>query len=368
MVDHDRESHFRTMSNPRTQDARRGAVGNSAARGAGLLFILLAMGCGGSSTPPASADLPPVRVKILTVSATPHPVHEEVVGTVRARTTARVESKVSGRITRLLAAPGQSVKEGDLLIEVDAVETQARVDQAKAVLEQARRDHDRMKSLLASKVVSQQEADATEARLRVAQSSVAEAEAMVGYTQVRAPFDGIVTRKIADVGDLAMPGKPLLAIEAPGDLRFEADIPEAIIDNIHLGMELPVKLNAAREGALTGTVTEISPAADAVSRTFLVKLDLPENANLRTGQFGRALAPVGKSTTPLVPKEAVTTRGQMEFVTVVHDGRATLRIVRTGRALGDQIEIIAGLEPDEQIAIADSGDPPRDGQPVEALP
>ena len=188
---------------------------------------------------------------------------------------------------------------------------------------------------------------------------------MQGYTRITAPFDGVVTRKIADVGDLAMPGKPLLALEAPQGLRFEADVPEALIDHVKPDAELPVRLNNTTAEPLMGRVTEISPAAEAVSRTFLVKLDLPDRPGLRAGQFGRVQVPVGESTTPLVPQGALSTRGQMEFVTVVKDGRAALRIVRTGRTVGGQVEIIAGLDPGEQVVVSGAV---RDGQPVEVKP
>ena len=209
----------------------------------------------------------------------PHPASEDVVGTVRAKLAARVESKISGRIAQLLAAPGQSVKRGELLLVIDAAEIQAKLEQANAMLAQAQKDFDRLKPLLASNAISKQDFDAADARLRVAKSSVAEAETMLGYTKITASFDGVITRKIADVGDFAMPGKPLLEMESPAVLRFEADVPEALVDHIKPDAILPVKLNSAA-AAISGKVAEIAPVTDPGSRTFLVKLDLPPDAGL----------------------------------------------------------------------------------------
>ncbi len=329
-----------------------------------LGFALLASACHPGKEPPTAQELPPVPVRIVTVESKPHPASEDVVGTVRARLAARVESKISGRIAQLLAAPGQSVKRGELLLVIDAAEVQAKLEQASAVLAQAQKDFDRLQPLLASNAISRQDFDAADARLRVAKSSVAEAETMLGYTRITASFDGVVTRKIADVGDFAMPGKPLLEMESPAALRFEADVPEALVDQIAPDASLLVKLNSVA-GAIAGKVAEIAPVADPGSRTFLVKLDLPQTAGVRAGQFGRVRVPVGASRTPLVPAAAVSANGQMEFVTVVKDGRAQLRIVKVVRRDDGTVEIISGLDAGEQIVVEGAA---RDGQRVEVKP
>lgn len=325
---------------------------------------LLASACHSRRESSPTQDLPPASVRIATVERKPHPAGEDVVGTVRAKLAARVESKISGRVAQLLAAPGQSVKQGELLLVIDAEEIQAKLEQANAMLAQAQKDFDRLKPLLASNAISKQDFDAAEAKLRVAKSSVAGETTMLGYTKITASFDGVITRKLADVGDFAMPGKPLLEMESPAALRFEADVPEALADRITLHSALPVKLNSA-DAAVAGTVAEIAPVADSNSRTFLVKLDLPPTPGVRAGQFGRVRVPVGSSTTPLVPVSAVATNGQMEFVTVIADGRAHLRIVKTGRRDGGRTEIIAGLEAGEQIVVEGAA---KEGQRVEVRP
>lgn len=329
-----------------------------------LLPVLLLAACGrhGPSTPP-SASLPAVTVKVETAKWNPRMAVEDVVGTVRSKQRAVVEAKVSGRVLEYTATPGAMVKAGDLLAQLDVREIQAKVDQARAMLDQAKRDFDRQKQLIASNATTRQEFDAAEARVKIGAGAVNEAETMMSYAQVTAPFDGVVTRKLADVGDLAMPGKPLLEIEAPTSLRFEADLPEAILDRVKLGAKMPVRLAKVVEG----TVSEISPVADPVSRTFNVKLDLPPTEGLRTGQFGRVSVPVAEVRLLLVPQSAVLKRGQMELVFVATDGKAALRLVKTGKVLDDRVEVLSGIEEDEQVIVSGVARL-TDGQPVTVQP
>jgi len=312
------------------------------------------------------SGLTAVAVKTQAATSQPHIATEEVVGTVRSKLRAAIEAKVSGRVLEYTAVPGQMVKAGDLLATLDAREVQARVDQAKAVLDQARRDFARQEKLIVTNATTRQEFDAAEARVKVGEAAVSEAETMMSYARVTAPFDGVVTRKLADVGDLAMPGKPLLEIEAPTDLRFEADLPEALLGSVKPGAKMKVKVASVAD-PLEAVVSEIAPVADAVSRTFQVKLDLPAAGGLRTGQFGRVSVPVAEVMRLLVPQSAVMKRGQMELVFVVRDGKAALRLVKTGKTLNGQVEILSGLEEGEQVVTSDPATL-ADGQPVRTEP
>ena len=329
-----------------------------------LLPVLMLVACGKhDKTPAPSASLPNIAVKVEAAKQNTQVAVEEVVGTVRSKQRAMVEAKVSGRVVEYSATPGALVKAGDVLARLDVQEINAKLDQAKAVLDQAKRDFDRQKQLIASNATTRQDYDATEARVKVATAGLTEAETMLGYAKVTAPFDGVVTRKLADVGDLAMPGKPLLEIEAPTSLRFEADLPEAILDRVKLDEKMPVRLAKVIEG----TVSEISPVADPVSRTFLVKLDLPAMEGLRTGQFGRVSVPVAETKLLLVPQSAVLKRGQMEIVFVAKDGKAALRLVKTGKVLDGRVEVLSGIEEGEQVIVSDIARL-ADGQPVTVQP
>jgi RND family efflux transporter MFP subunit len=310
----------------------------------------------------ASESLPPVAVPTVVVESKARPSSEEVVGTVRAKLRAAIEPKVSARIEALLVAPGQMVKTGDLIAQLDPRETQAKLDQALALREQTTRDLARSRELLDKKITTQADFDAVQARARVAEGAAREMETMLGYTKVVAPFDGIVTRKLADVGDLAAPGKPIIEMEDPRALRFEADVPETLIGHIKIGDKLSVQV---AEGAAPteGTVVEVAPVADAASRTFLVKLDLPAAEVTRSGQFGRVWVRTGESKSIRVPMLAIAVRGQMECVFVIANQHAQLRIVRTGKRTGGDAEILSGLNSGERV-ISEGAESLRDGQPV----
>lgn len=332
--------------------------------GAVVCLGLLLTGCGHKKESATAAQLPVASVKIVAVGKKSRTATEEVMGTVRAKLRASIQAKVTGKIERMMVTPGQAVKAGELLTELDAREIQARLDQALALRQQAESDLKRFTTLLEAKSVTQVEFDSTQARARVAIAAVTETETMLGYTKVIAPFAGVITRKHADVGDLATPGKPLLDMEDSTALRLEADVPEAVVGRLTLGDKLPVRISAL-EKELEGVVSEIAPAADSGSRTFLVKLDLPTQPGLRGGQFGRVAMPVGETSALRVPVAAVTQRGQMEMVFIVSDGKAQLRLVKTGKRLGDEVELVSGVEAGEKV-VTDGAAGLVDGQPVES--
>ena len=306
-------------------------------------------------------DQPPVTVRVQTVEAKPHIGTEDVTGSVRAKLHAAIEAKITGRIEKMLVAPGQRVKQGEPLAQLDAREIQAKLDQARAVRDQSEINLKRSTALLANKVTSQAEFDNAQSANRVAKAALAEAETNLGYMTIVAPFDGVITRKAADVGDLAAPGKTLLEIEDPTTLRFEADVPEAIIGSVESGASMSVRSGTLE---LTGTVSEIAPAADAQSRTFLVRLDLPQAPGLRAGQFGRVAVPVSETSVLRIPVSAVVQRGQMEIVFVVTNGRAQLRLVKTGKRFGSEVELVSGIEGKEQVVV-ENVSRLTDGQRVE---
>jgi RND family efflux transporter MFP subunit len=155
-------------------------------------------------------------------------------------------------------------------------------------------------------------------------------------------------------------------MENPDTLRLEADMPEALIGNVKLGDKLAVRI-AAVTNDITGTVAEMSPTADSNSRTYLVKLDLPGATGLRSGQFGRVSVPVGEASAIRVPVSALIQRGQMELVFVFANGHAQLRLVKTGSRIGDEIEVVSGLDSGERV-VTDGATALMDGQPVTVKP
>jgi RND family efflux transporter MFP subunit len=304
-----------------------------------------------------------VQVTVQTVEGKSRVVTEEVVGTVRPRLRAALEAKVSGRIKRIPVLPGQRVREGELVASLEAAEIAAQLEQANAALEQAERDWRRTSVLFEQQAVTRAEYDAVEARHRAARARAAEARAMLSYVEVLAPFEGVVTKKLADVGDLAAPGKPLIELEDPSTLRLEAEVPESLIHRVRLGDKLPVRAPGPGAG-LEGVVSEIAPTADPASRTFLIKLDLPPASGLRSGQFARVAVPVGESSALRVPANSVVQRGQMEMVFVEINRLARLRLVKTGKRVGTEVELLSGVEAGERV-VTDGAAQLREGQPLE---
>jgi len=334
----------------------------------GLLLsgvFLLVVGCGKKHEPRAATgeNLPPAAVRVQAIEAVNQPAVEEVVGTVQPKLQAVIEAKVNGRITRLPVRLGQSVKQGEVLVELATQEVQARLDQANAAFRQAELDFNRTENLRKQQAATQGEFDATQARYNVAKATVAEAEALSGYAKLLAPFDGVVARKLADEGDLAMPGKPLLELEGRAGLRLVADVPALLSGHVLPDAKLAVRVDTLPD-AMIGTVAEISPVADPASRTVRMKVDLPETAGLRTGQFGRLSVPIGEATFLFVPAPALVRRGQLEILFVAAAGKAQLRLVRAGRETPQGIEILAGLAPGESVVVEGAGNL-RDGQPLQ---
>jgi len=315
-----------------------------------IAFLLL--GCGGEQGKPADErNLPTAQVRAQTVENKARIMTEEVVGTVRSKLRATVEARLSGRIEQMPVVLGEKVRRGQLIARLDVAEIAARLEQAEASLEQAGRDWKRISDLFGQDGVTRAEYDAAQSRHRIAKGALAEAKAMMGYVEIAAPFDGVVTKKWADVGDLAAPGKPLVDVEDPSVLQMDADVPEAIASHLKQESRLSIRVDAANH-ELEGIVSEIAPAADPVSRTFRVKLDLPRTDGLMPGQFARLAVPIGESKSVRVPAAAVVQRGQLEIVFSVANERAQLRLVKTGKRVGDEVEVLSGLSAGQTVVIS----------------
>jgi len=331
-----------------------------------LVAVTALVGCKRNHESANAPQLPTATVRTQVAEAKSLMSTEEVVGTVRSKTRAVIEASVGGRIETLAASPGQLVKKGELIAQLDVREIQARLDQAKATLDQANRDLERFTKLLEQNVLTKAEYDTAEARQRIAKAAVTEAETMLGYAKVTAPFSGVITRKLSDVGDLASPGRGIVELEDPDTLRVEAAVPEGLIRLLKMGAGMEVR-TAELASPATATVSEIAPAADPASRTSLVKLDLPANAGLRLGQFVRVAVPVGEKSSLRLPASALVLRGQMEMVFVAANKTAQMRLVKTGRQANGEIEIVSGLEAGERVVVDGAGKL-LDGQPLQEKP
>jgi RND family efflux transporter MFP subunit len=329
-------------------------------------IILGVSGCSRRHEPIAASPLPVAVVKTAVTEAKPLLAVEEVVGTVRSKTRAVIEARVGGRIELLAASPGQLMKPGDVIAQLDVREIQARLDQAKVTLEQANRDLERYTVLLQQNVLTKAEFDTAEARQRIAKAAVSETETMLGYAKVTAPFAGVITRKLADVGDIAAPSRGIVELEDPVALRVEANVPEGLVRLIKLGDRLGVS-SVELSTPVSAAASEIAPASDPASRTSLVKLDLPPNSGLRLGQFVRVAVPVGEKNSLRLVASAVVLRGQMEMVFVVTNHTAQMRLVKSGRSMDGEVEIVSGLGAGERVVV-EGAQTLLDGQPLQEQP
>lgn len=307
-------------------------------------------------------DLPVKNVEVAEVLLAPVTHQIEVLGTVASKYRAEISTKVSGTISSMPVLLGSVVRRGDVLLEISAGEIDARLRQALAQVQQARRNLDREKKLLAKNAATQETVKSLEESLIIAEAAYEETRTIQSYTRISAPFDGRVTRKMVNRGDLATPGKPLLDIEDEDHLQVLADIPEAMIIHVKQGDQLQVSLPSANL-SLTGTVAEVAPTANPSTRSGPIKLDIDDHPDLRPGQFARVVLSRQNAKTLTVPQEALVLRGQMEQMFVVDDKVARLRLVRTGSRYGETIEVLSGLAQGEHVVIKGQ-DQLKDGQPV----
>lgn len=311
----------------------------------------------------------------------------QATGTVQAAETAQLAPQMMGTITAVNVTEGSHVSAGQVLARISAAQPQAGLEQAQASLSAARHEvaaAESGQSLAASTLqryellhrrnsVSAQEYDevkqqfqAATARLDVAKAGEAQANAgmaqaatALSFTEIRAPFAGIVTRRLVDPGALASPGVPLFSLESAGRYRLEATVDESNLSSIRTGESVPVEIDSIASIAhkqMMGKVTQIYPAGNADSRSFTVKIELPKDAALRSGLFGRASFVRGQRTSIVVPQAAVLHQGNLAGVYVVGpDKIAQLRYVTLGNNVGKSVEVLSGLSPDETIVASPEG-------------
>jgi multidrug efflux pump subunit AcrA (membrane-fusion protein) len=182
---------------------------------------------------------------------------------------------------------------------------------------------------------------------------VEESRIALGYTRIEAQESGQVAKRMAEPGDMAWPGKALLLLQTRGALRLESLVREGLIHRIRVGSRMTVSVDVL-DRELEGVVDEVVPFADPVTRTFLVKVSLPHAEGLYPGMFGRLLVPVGDHEIVTAPREAIVRVGQLEMVTVRVSDRWERIFVKTGRAMGDRVEVLAGLDGGETLALEGS--------------
>lgn len=376
--------------------------------------------CGPEAGTPGGVPPPAVAVVVETVVARPEASGLDVVGTVRSRRQTALSAKIVAAVRAVAVREGDRVRAGAALVELDDRDVRARLRHAEAALDEARggvdeadraaaagersveaalaqedvarATHARYRALIERELIARQDYEDVAARSRTAAAELgraresraalaarrAQATAAVARAQadldnarialtetvIRAPADAIVVSRTVEPGNTAAPGVVLLTVDEE-QYRLEATVRESDVSRIGVGQPAGVSLDALGARVLSARVIEIVPAADPVSRTFLVRLELPPTAGVRAGLYGRARFALGAGRAVItVPVGAVLGRGQLDAVYVVDEtATARLRLVKTGRADGNRVEVLAGLGDGEAIVV-DGASRLTDGQRV----
>lgn len=329
------------------------------------MLVILA-GCGRKESQQSAnpAAPPAVAVRTAEVSVENLASSTEITGTVQAVQRAQLAAKVMGAIEEMPVTLGQRVRAGDVLVKIAAADISARVAQARTQLNALRRELDREQALQATGASARETVRSLEDRVSGAEAKLREAEALLAFAVIRAPFDGVIARKPANAGDLATPGTPLLEVHGSNRFEVEAAVPETAAAGLREGDAVAVTIPATRV-SFAAKIAELSSAADVQSRAITIRISVPEGVAVHSGQFARLRLAGAERRALLVPVSAVTLVGQMERIfTAGKDRRAALRLVKTGARHGDRIEILAGLQAGDRVIVAS---PPnlRDGDPVE---
>jgi RND family efflux transporter MFP subunit len=352
--------------------------------------------CGGSDHAPAEQAHDPIDVTVVPVATVDTAERLEAGGIVAAPETASVSSRIVATIVSVRAKAGDQVRAGDVLVTLDARDVVEHTQQARASalaaeksLTQARADqgaadaehrlasawHKRIATLHGRNSATDQERDEADARLMAAAARVAGAQAAIevaeanlasarsaagaatateSYSSVRAPFDGLITERLTDPGNLAAPGVPLLRIESDGARQIVVRVDEARAAYVHAGDRVTVEIDgvgapAPGDKVLEGTVAEVARAVGADQRAFTVKVTVPRTVTARSGTFARVIFRGLPRRALLVPTDAVRRQGQVSSVFVLQDSLARVRLIQTGPSSAAGVEVLAGLDAGESV-------------------
>ncbi len=328
-----------------------------------LATALLLGGCGNSepARPSAAPAAPLESVEIEPESA---PLERRLVGTIEAVNQGTVAAQTSGRVAEIYYDVNDFVPAGAVIVRLRATEQRAGLLQAEAALREAtareteaQTRYKRIADMYERKVVAKamlDEATATRdaavARLAAARAALQSAREGVAYTEIRAPYAGIVTKRHVEVGETVSPGTPIMSGLSLQYLRVAVDVPQSIVEQVRRIHKAAVYVNGRR---IEATKLTVFPEASSPSNTFRARLELPENAaDLYPGMFVKAGFVVGEADRLLVPAKALVERSEVTAVYVVDaSGHTSLRQVRTGHRFDDKIEVLAGLGAGERVAL-----------------
>jgi RND family efflux transporter MFP subunit len=352
--------------------------------------------CSGRDHTQEATAQAPVAVTVFRVTAVESSERLEAGGVVAAPESATLSSRIVATIANVRVKAGDRVRTGDVLVTLDARDVTEQTRQAQASARAAEQSlvqartaeraaeaehrlatawHDRIAALHARNSATDQERDEAEARLASAAARLAGARASIdaadaglassraavgvataneSFTTVRAPFDGLVTERLVDPGNLATPGVPLVRVESDGARQVVVRIDEARAAYVRLGDRVSVVIDALEgrdaDGAgLEGVVAEVARAVGADQRAFTVKVTIPSTVTARSGSFARVVFRGAPRRALLVPANAIRRHGQISSVFVVQEGAARLRLIQVGESSPQGVEVLAGLDAGESV-------------------
>lgn len=337
-------------------------------RTAVAMVVALAALAGCDREEPGRMPAPESVPSALVSETTRGPALMRAPATVQSTGEVEVATRHSGTLDRVAVQVGSRVRAGDTLALVDPSDVRSRIQAARAEAERARSYWRRIAALAEDGAATPQELDDAVARKEAAQAGLEEAEAQLSYAVIRAPFDGMVSARLADPGDLAVPGRPIITLVRPGALKVVADLRESVAARLSRGDR--VTLRAGDDGtALPARVARIAPAVDRASHRVRVELLFDESGDAALplpGAYLRLEMEDPTSATLWVPADALVRRGQLTGVYVAADEALELRWIRTGERRGEAVEVLAGLEAGDPVVRRPAG-PLADGVVVQRV-
>lgn len=331
----------------------------------------------GESKKETIIEVPAVVVKLGGSSSVQNTDFISASGKIEAENSANISTRMMGYITKIHVKVGQQVKQGQMLISInssDLTAKRAQVDagilQATTAYNSARKDYDRFVNLFKDQSASQKELDDITARYEMAKAALdgakqmkKEVMAQFSYSNLTAPFSGVITNTFIKEGDMANPGMPLLSMEGISRLQVTAMVSENQISSITKGMPAVILIKSINK-EVNGKVSEVSVSAKNTGGQYLVKVDLDKiDKSILSGMFVNVQFPVKSeavssesSDKVLIPVTALVKQGQLKGVyTIGNANTAILRWVKTGKIFGDQVEVLSGLSASEQYVVSAEG-------------
>jgi len=305
-------------------------------------------------TTPAPMGFPPVTVTSTTAEQQEWVNRVSAVGSLQASQGVTVTSESPGTVTKILFKSGESVAEGDLLIELDTSTEQAQLQAAKAAAELAEINLQRSRDLRQSNTIPQADLDAAESTAMQARGQLAQIEAQLAKKRIRAPFSGILGIRAVNLGEYIGPGSPIVPLQDLDPIYVDFSLPQNLLDAVHNGYEIRARVDTYADKVFEGFVQAIDPELDPANRTFRVRGELDNSELLlRSGMFV-SLEVLQPETSDVVaiPTTAVYYQSFGNTVFVIKDGQpATLeqRPVELGRTLGDFVSVLSGVEAGEEV-------------------